>query len=102
MLWGIISPMKATLIQQLKRVHRRGVIEIAVWRVPEPVPPCAHSFKYRLVYVVGGRRLVGFDNERGKGDHRHDGRHESLYSFVDVETLLADFWQAVEEKGAGR
>jgi len=70
--------------------------------VPEPVPPCAHGYKYRLVYVVEGRRLVGFDNERGKGDHRHDGRREVPYAFVDVETLLADFWRAVEEKGAGR
>lgn len=40
----------------------------------------------------------GFDNERGKGDHRHDGRREIPYAFVDVETLLADFWRAAEEK----
>jgi hypothetical protein len=34
-------------------------------------PPCGHPFKYRLVLIVEGRRAIGFDNERGKGDHRH-------------------------------
>jgi len=37
--------------------------------VPTPVPPTTHGFKYRLVYIVNGVRVVGFDNERGKGDH---------------------------------
>jgi len=42
------------------------------------VPPCGHAFKYRLVYVLNGERLVGFDNERGKGDHQHlDGKESA-------------------------
>ncbi len=40
---------------------------MVVWRLPEPALPCAHPFKYRLVYVVEGERVIGFDNERGKG-----------------------------------
>lgn len=94
--------MPATPIQRLKRTHRGGVVEINIWRVPEPVPPCEHAYKYRLVYVVDGRRVVGFDNERGKGDHRHDGDRELLYRFAGVAALLADFWQAVAEIGDTR
>ncbi len=74
-------------------------MEINIWRVDQPVAPCVHDYKYRLVYVVDGLRLIGYDNERGKGDHRHENDIEIPYAFVDVETLLADFLRAVTEKG---
>ena len=41
--------------------------------------------------------MVGYDNERGKGDHRHIGKKELRYEFVDEEKLLNDFWQDVKE-----
>ncbi|MDD5298112.1 MAG: DUF6516 family protein [Rhodocyclaceae bacterium] len=90
--------MKAIPIQRLKRANAVGVVEVNIWRVPDPVPPCRHLYKYRLVFVVGGERVIGFDNERGKGDHWHDGVRESPYLFVNVETLLSDFWRAVAAK----
>ena len=49
-----------------------------IWKVPSPVQGSAHELKYRLFYGYPGRRLVCYDNERGKGDHRHiDGREEA-------------------------
>lgn len=69
---------------------------MVVWQVPQPVPPSEHPFKYRLVFVREGQRLVGYDNERGKGDHKHLGQRELSYSFVDIETLVADFLRDVE------
>ena len=45
--------------------------ELALWRVPKPVAGSAHEFKYRLAYVVNGACVVRYDNEPGKGDHRH-------------------------------
>lgn len=69
---------------------------MVVWRVPKPVPPSGHSFKYRLVFVRDGKRVVGYDNERGKGDHKHLGQRELPYKFVDIETLMADFLRDVE------
>ena len=78
-------------------IRRRVVLapdafaEIAVWRVPEPVPPSGHPFKYRLAYVVGGECVLRYDNERGKGDHRHYGDEESDYVFSDPDQLTRDF-----------
>ncbi|MFZ5594773.1 MAG: toxin-antitoxin system TumE family protein [Pseudomonadota bacterium] len=72
-------------------------MQIIIWRVPQPVPPSEHGFKYRLVYVVDGARVVGYDNERGKGDHKHLGEEEMPYAFVDVPILLRDFWNDVME-----
>jgi hypothetical protein len=89
--------MKAVLIHQFKQAYGKGRIEGVIWRVPEPVPPTRHSYKYRLVYVENGIRLVGYDNERGKGDHRHVGSREMPYRFVDMPTLLRDFLKDVEE-----
>jgi hypothetical protein len=90
--------MKATLIHRFRDDTLDGVIEIAIWRVPEPVPPSGHDFKYRLVYVKNGQRIVGFDNECGKGDHCHlDGR-ELSYTFVGLDRLVDDFLAAVEKR----
>ena len=88
---------KVDLLFRQKRAHAGGVIEIVIWRVPAPVPPSEHSFKYRLVFARDGRRLVGYDNERGKGDHRHLGEKELRYTFVDDAALLDDFWRDVKE-----
>jgi len=89
--------MKATLITRLKNVTPEGgIIELVVWRVPEPVPPTDHGYKYRAVYVVDGVRVVGFDNERGKGDHRHVGAQEQPYRFTTVDQLVEDFIAAVD------
>lgn len=69
---------------------------MVVWRVPAPVPPSQHTFKYRLVFVRAGQRIVGYDNERGKGDHRHLLGQESSYRFLSIETLVRDFLADVE------
>lgn len=65
--------------------------EVAVWRVPEPVPPSEHPFKYRLAYVVKGVCVLRYDNERGKGDHRHLDGIEADYAFASPEQLMLDF-----------
>ena len=71
-------------------------VEMVVWKVPAPVPPSQHAFKYRLAFVRGGKRIVGYDNERGKGDHKHIGNRELRYRFKDIDTLVDDFLRDVE------
>jgi Family of unknown function (DUF6516) len=90
---------EADLVLRTRLLLHGGVVEMVVWRVPQPVPPSEHRFKYRLVYLRDGVRLLGFDNERGKGDHKHVGQREMVYRFTDVETLLADFMAEVEKLG---
>ncbi|MGH9616092.1 MAG: toxin-antitoxin system TumE family protein [Acidobacteriaceae bacterium] len=90
--------MKADLL-----IHERVffedefMIEIKVWRVPEPVPPTTHGLKYSLFYGRAGFRIVGYDNERGKGDHCHYKNQEQTYEFTSIEKLLADFKADVEK-----
>lgn len=83
---------KAVLIFRDRQVLADGhIIVIRVWRVPAPVPPTTHGFRYSLFYGRPGERLVCYDNERGKGDHRHLLGAEQPYAFVSVDRLLADF-----------
>ncbi|MDR6192444.1 hypothetical protein QE372_004759 [Agrobacterium pusense] len=83
--------MIATIpVERSKTVLPDGAnVEIVVWKVPEPVSP--HLFKYRLFYGKDGRRFVGFDNKRGKGDHRHLDGEEHPYMFTTTHALLSDF-----------
>lgn len=70
-------------------------VELVVWQVPTPVPPTEHGFKYRAVSTKDGVRMVGFDNERGKGDHCHLDGQEMPYTFTGVDQLVEDFIAAV-------
>jgi Family of unknown function (DUF6516) len=84
--------MKATLIIRNRRLFDDGfLIEIVIWRVPVAVPPTSHGLKYRLFYGRKNERVVGYDNERGKGDHRHYGSREEPYVFSTTAQLLDDF-----------
>ena len=90
--------MKAELVFRLKnRLDDGALVEMVVWRVPQEVPGSHHPFKYRLYYGKDGKRIVGYDNERGKGDHRHFQGVETDYAFTTVEQLMADFWADVRD-----
>jgi len=89
--------MKAEIILRERWEQRDGsIIEMVIWRLDEPIKPCAHPFKYRLVYVKNGRRLIGFDNERGNGDHQHRRVLEFPYHFVSIDKLMDDFIREIE------
>jgi hypothetical protein len=90
--------MPAELITRFKDVTPEGgIIELVVWRLPAPIPPCTHPYKYRAVLAMDGQRLLGFDNERGKGDHAHLGGQERPYRFIGVDQLIEDFIAEVQQ-----
>lgn len=93
----------ATRYYQSKTVYPDGhIIEMTVWLVPEPVPGSPHGFKYRLFFGRAGERIVGYDNERGKGDHRHIRDREMPYRFTTPEQLIADFIADVRRNGGSK
>ena len=69
----------------------RSFAELVLWRLPTPVRGSAHGFKYRFAYVVDSVCVVRYDNEVGKGDHRHFGASENVYEFSTPERLMVDF-----------
>lgn len=75
-----------------KRLYDDGSIsELSLWLVPAPVRGSQHRFRYRLFYGRPGEILVLYDNEPGKGDHRHYRSREEPYRFTTPEQLVRDF-----------
>ena len=60
------------------------------------MPPSRH-LKYAFFFGRPGQRLVLFDNERGKGDHKHIREVESAPCFESIEKLMEDFMAAVRK-----
>jgi hypothetical protein len=92
---------KAELIVRHREVTVDGsVLEVVIWRLTKPVSGCLHFFKYRLYFgTLEGVCIVRYDNERGKGDHRHVGEREEPYRFTTIKNLLSDFRRDVGEMG---
>jgi len=94
---GTLSNMRAVaLIRRRIVLAQDAFADVAVWRVPQPVPPSGHGFKYRLAYVVAGHCVLRYDNERGRGDHRHIGTAVSPYTFTAPDQLMVDFEADIE------
>jgi len=84
-----------SIIDDRHRFDDASFVEIVVWEVPAPVRGSVHRYKYRLVLVIDDVCVLRYDNEAGKGDHRHIGRREESYVFSNLETLISDFWRDV-------
>ena len=88
----------ATLVFHSKRIFDDGtIVEAKIWAVPSPVRGSTHALKYSLFYGSRGRRLIGYDNEPGQGDHRHLGDIEEAYVFISVEQLVEDFLSDINQ-----
>ena len=84
--------MKATqLVRSRIAYSDTAFSEVVVWRLPQAAPGSEHPYKYRLAYIVDGECIIRFDNEAGKGDHRHIRGREYNYRFQSLEKLLSDF-----------
>lgn len=65
--------------------------EVVVWHLAKPLMRSNHSYKYRLAYIARSQCVLRYDNELGKGDHRHYGKIQSAYSFSSIQQLMSDF-----------
>ena len=89
--------MRAGSLIDFKECRGDGtIVQMVVWRLPQTDVERPHGLKYRLYCGRGGQCLVRYDNEAGKGDHRHYGDREESYTFTTLTTLLADFRTDVE------
>ena len=88
--------MKAHLIFHNKITDEHGnTVEIKMWRVAKAAES-SQGYKYSLVYIVNGRRVIGYDNAEGRGDHRHYDDIEEPYTFRNLRKLVEDFFKDIE------
>ena len=94
--------MQARLLFEFRQDYDDGAIaEMVIWELSTPLKGSRHAYKYRLFYGFSGERVLGYDNERGKGDHRHADGKEARYVFVSADRLIEDFMNDVELRRKG-
>ena len=86
-----------SLLRERISLGDTAFVELVVWKLPEPLAGSAHCFKYRLALINKNVCVMRYDNEAGKGDHKHLGNVETGYAFSGLEQLQADFWHDVEQ-----
>ncbi|NUO10403.1 MAG: hypothetical protein HUU08_17390 [Candidatus Brocadia sp.] len=88
--------MKSKLIRHIKvREDTGNIVEVKLWQV-NPSIDKPHGYKYSLVYIVKGKRVIGYDNAEGKGDHRHYRDKEEVYAFKSIDKLFEDFYNDIK------
>lgn len=76
-----------------------AIMELVIWRLPRATPDRPHGLKYRLYFGRAGQCLVRYDNESGKGDHRHIKERVEPYRFISVARLRQDFEADIKKYG---
>lgn len=90
--------MKASLIRHVKGVDELGnIIEVKMWEMATPTADKPYGYKYSLVYIVNGVRVIGYDNAEGRGDHRHYRETARPYRFKNLSQLVADLYEDIEK-----
>lgn len=84
--------MPATELMNFKTdIDDNSFTVIRILAVDPSIVGSHHGYKYSLAYVVNGVCVLRYDNERGKGDHKHIGDIEIPVKFVDIRTLIDEF-----------
>lgn len=83
------------IMREVVIVSPDGKAELVIWEVDPAVRASNHKYKYRLAYIVSNTCVLRYDNEAGKGDHKHIGDDEIKTTFTTVQQLLKDFWADV-------
>lgn len=90
--------MKAALLQKERiELGEDRFVEVVIWQIPQPLRGSEHGYKYSLVLVVNEICVLRYDNEAGKGDHKHIGAVEVPYTFTSLDQLVIDFWDDVDK-----
>ena len=87
--------VKSSLLKHNKFKEDNGnIVEVKIWQM-KPSTDKPHGYKYSLVYIVKGKRVIGYDNAESKGDHRHFGSKEERYKIKGIDKLFEDFYSDI-------
>ncbi len=95
-----MSPKAKLIIKDRFEFQDGSLVELKLWGVPKSKDK-PHGYKYSLVYIVKGKRVIGYDNAEGKGDHKHYVDNEILYNFKNINELIKDFLKDINKIRGG-
>ncbi len=86
----------AGLVKRVRvQINDSAFYEVKIWKVPKS-DFFKEGIKYSMAIIENGIRIIGYDNERAKGHHKHIAKKETVYNYMDIEKLLDDFEKDVE------
>jgi len=88
--------MPKKIIYTRNVLSENELVEIKIWEIPKS-NDFPEGLKYSFVYVKDGIRILGYDNERKKGHHRHFKEEETETEFEGIWKLLSKFKEEVEK-----
>ena len=86
-----------SLLKERRAITEDSFLDLIIWEIPAPLPGSEHNYKYRLAFVVDGVCVLRYDNESGKGDHKHIMETEVNFTFNGLKQLVDDFLNDVEQ-----
>ena len=86
-----------SLLKERRAITENSFLDLVIWEIPAPLPGSEHNYKYRLAFVVYGTCVLRYDNESGKGDHKHIMETEVSFTFNSLKQLVDDFLNDVEQ-----
>ena len=88
--------MSEKLIHNKYIISKREIVEVKILVVKKS-KEFPEGLKYSFVYIKDGKRELGYDNERGKGHHKHYKGKEEKIEFKNIYTLQEKFEKEVEK-----
>jgi Family of unknown function (DUF6516) len=83
--------MAQPLVRRRVAIAADAFVEVVICEVPAPISPSTRPFQYQLAYSVDDRCVLRYDNEPGKGGHRHWETTQEPCVFVTPDRLMSDF-----------
>ena len=83
-------PRAVKVMHEKIRTAEDVVVELKVWRIPKSTN-YPEGVKYSFFATHSGKVLVGYDNHKPKGHHRHFAGEEEPYDFDGFDKLRHDF-----------
>ena len=84
------------LLKERRIISENSFLDLVIWELPEPIHGSKHKYKYGLAFVVDNECVLRYDNEYGKGDHKHIMEAEVSFTFKGLAQLVDDFLNDVE------
>ncbi|MBL7148180.1 MAG: hypothetical protein ISS82_05120 [Nanoarchaeota archaeon] len=78
------------IVKNKFKTKEGDIIEIKIWKVPKS-KEFPNEIKYSLAFIHKGERLIGYDNERTKGHHKHIRNKKIEIEFQDYIKLIKQF-----------
>lgn len=83
------------LMNRRIQIADNAFASIRILKVEPAILGSQHQYKYSLAYIVDNICVMRYDNERGKGDHKHIGDREYPVKFTTIKNLIASFQEDI-------